>query len=545
MKKDEISEFDFVIVGAGSAGCVIANRLSDGGKHTVLLLEAGGSDLNLWIWMPIGYGKTFFHPGVNWMYSTEPDVGIGGRRSYWPRGKVLGGSSSINAMVYIRGQMEDYDDWECRGNEGWGWDGVLPYFKRSETNDKGADVWRGGDGPLYVSTMDRDLHPLCKDFIQAAQECQVPLNSDFNGASQEGVGTYQNTAKGGMRMSAARAYLRPAAKRKNLRVEKRAMTTRILFKGEQAVGVSYSQKGKNKRAFAHKEVVVCAGAVNSPQLLQLSGVGPVQLLKSKGINIVHNAKGVGRNLQDHLSIELTFKSLEPTLNDQLHSWQGKMLQGMRYLLARRGPLSLGVNQAGGFVRTRPDLKRPNMQLFFKPVSYTKAPAGKRPLMNPDGFPGFLISAQPTRPTSVGYIEIRSNDPMAAPAIHPNYLATEHDQREMLESFKFIRKLAAAPALKKIIAEELYPGLTVASDEDIMNNIRARASTVFHPVSTCRMGPNPHIDVVDQRLCVYGIKNLRVADASVFPTLISGNTNAPTIMIAEKAADLILEDHARE
>ena len=545
MKKDEISEFDFVIVGAGSAGCVIANRLSDGGKHTVLLLEAGGSDLNLWIWMPIGYGKTFFHPGVNWMYSTEPDVGIGGRRSYWPRGKVLGGSSSINAMVYIRGQMEDYDDWECRGNEGWGWDGVLPYFKRSETNDKGADAWRGGDGPLYVSTMDRDLHPLCKDFIQAAQECQVPLNSDFNGASQEGVGTYQNTAKGGMRMSAARAYLRPAAKRKNLRVEKRAMTTRILFKGEQAVGVSYSQKGKNKRAFAHKEVVVCAGAVNSPQLLQLSGVGPVQLLKSKGINIVHNAEGVGRNLQDHLSIELTFKSLEPTLNDQLHSWQGKMLQGMRYLLARRGPLSLGVNQAGGFVRTRPDLKRPNMQLFFKPVSYTKAPAGKRPLMNPDGFPGFLISAQPTRPTSVGYIEIRSNDPMAAPAIHPNYLATEHDQREMLESFKFIRKLAAAPALKKIIAEELYPGLTVASDEDIMNNIRARASTVFHPVSTCRMGPNPHIDVVDQRLCVYGIKNLRVADASVFPTLISGNTNAPTIMIAEKAADLILEDHAKQ
>jgi choline dehydrogenase len=448
-------------------------------------------------------------------------------------------------MVYIRGQMEDYDDWECRGNEGWGWDGVLPYFKRSDTNEKGADVWRGGDGPLYVSTMDRDLHPLCKDFIRAAQECQVPLNSDFNGASQEGVGTYQNTAKGGMRMSAARAYLRPAAKRKNLRVEKRAMTTRILFKGEQAVGVSYSQKGKNKRAFAHKEVVVCAGAVNSPQLLQLSGVGPVQLLKSKGINIVHNAKGVGKNLQDHLSIELTFKSLEPTLNDQLHSWQGKMLQGMRYLLARRGPLSLGVNQAGGFVRTRPDLKRPNMQLFFKPVSYTKAPAGKRPLMNPDGFPGFLISAQPTRPTSVGYIEIRSNDPMAAPAIHPNYLATEHDQREMLESFKFIRKLAAAPALKKIIAEELYPGLTVASDEDIMNNIRARASTVFHPVSTCRMGPNPHIDVVDQRLCVYGIKNLRVADASVFPTLISGNTNAPTIMIAEKAADLILEDHAKQ
>ncbi len=539
-----MSTYDFIIIGAGSAGCVLANRLSKNGKYTVLLLEAGGSDFNFWIWMPIGYGKAFYNQSINWMYETEPDEGIAGRTSYWPRGKVIGGSSSINAMVYIRGQREDFDDWKALGNEGWGWGDVLPYFKKSEHNDLGGNEIRGGDGPLYVSTMAKDLHPLCDTFVEAGVECGINHNPDFNGATQEGVGLYQNTAKNGLRMSAARAYLHPANKRKNLTVEKNAHATRILFEGKKAVGVEYHQNGLRQKAFAGREVIVAAGAINSPQILQLSGIGPADLLRAHGIEVVHAAENVGRNLQDHLAIDHLYKSRVPTLNNQLHPWWGKLWQGMRYVLTRRGPLSLGVNQAGAFIKTRPELLRPNMQIYFSPVSYSKAPPGKRPLMAPDPFAGFLVSAQPTRPTSRGYLEICSSDPFKAPAIHPNYLATEHDMNEMIEGAEFLRKLAAAPALAKVIERELAPGPQVQSATEMAADIRQRAGTVFHPVSTCQMGPDARSSVVDARLRVYGLDNLRIVDASIFPTVTSGNTNAPTIMVGEKGADMILADVGR-
>ena len=538
-----MAEFDFIIVGAGSAGCVLANRLTENGRYSVLLLEAGGSDLKFWIWVPIGYGKTFYKRSVNWMYLTEANPELDGRVSYWPRGKVMGGSSSINAMVYIRGQHEDFEDWKAMGNSDWGWSDVLPYFRKSEQNDRGGDAYHGGDGPLAVSTMDRFLHPLCQNFIRAGEEIQIPHNPDFNGATQEGIGTYQNTVKGGTRMSTARAYIHPIRKRRNLRIAKRALATKILFDGERATGVEYVQNGQTRQAFAGREVLLSAGAINSPQLLQLSGVGPGELLKSKGLEVIRSLPGVGQHLQDHLGIDFIYRSKVPTLNDQLHSWHGKLWHGMRYILTRGGPLSLGVNQGGGFVRTRPGLNRPNMQLFFSPVSYTKAPPGRRPLMNPDPFSGFLTGAQPTRPTSRGFLEIKSANPFEAPAIHPNYLSTEFDRQEMIEGMRFLRKLAEAPALADIIESEIAPGKNVQTDEEFISDIRARASSVFHPVSTCRMGPDPERDVVDQRLRTYGLKNLRVVDASIFPTITSGNTNAPAIMVAEKGADFILQDHA--
>jgi choline dehydrogenase len=472
---------------------------------------------------------------------TEPNPELNDRVSYWPRGKVLGGSSSINAMVYIRGQARDFDEWKAMGNPGWGWDDVLPYFKKSETNDRGGDDFRGDSGQVHVATMDRDLHPLCQDFIEAGKQLQFPHNPDFNGATQEGVGTYQNTAKDGLRMSTARAYLRPARKRQNLRVEKNALAEKVIFEGKRAVGIRYRQNGRSLMARARHEVILSAGAVNSPQLLQISGVGPGALLKAKGIDVVHALDGIGRHLQDHLAIDYLYRSKVPTLNNQLHPWYGKLWHGLRYVLTRRGPLSLGVNQGGGFVRSRPGLSDPNMQLFFSPVSYTKAPPGKRPLMNPDPFPGFLISAQPTRPTSRGHLEIRSADPHEAPAIHPNYLSTEYDVQEMLEGTRLLRQFAETPALARLIESEITPGTKVQSDEEMLADCRNRAGTVYHPVGTCRMGPDAGQDVVDVRLRVHGVDGLRVVDASIFPTLTSGNTNAPAIMVGEKGADMILED----
>ena len=387
-----------------------------------------------------------------------------------------------------------------------------------------------------------DLHPTCQNFIRAGQEIGFKFNPDFNAASNEGVGVYQNTAKDGFRMSSARAYLHPARKRANLTVISNAHATRILFDGKRAIGVKYERYGQVLQAQAGREVIVSAGSINTPQLLQLSGVGPARTLKENGINIVHEQTNVGQHLQDHLCIDTIHRAKVRTLNEELRPWHGRLKHGINYVLRRRGPLSLGVNQAGGFIRTRSELERPNMQLYYSPVSYTKAPQGKKPLMSPDPFPGVIMSAQPTRPTSRGHLTIKSSNPFEAPAIHPNYLSTNHDLTEMLEGLRLLRELAAAPALAEIIEAETTPGHDVETDEDMIAYIRQGAGTVFHPVSTCRMGKSGHNSVVDAKLRVHGMERLRVIDASIFPTVTSGNTNAPTIMVAEKGADLILADH---
>jgi choline dehydrogenase len=473
-----MTEFDFIIVGAGSAGCVLAARLTESGRHRVLLLEAGGSDRRLWIQLPIGYGKSFYDPRVNWMYRTEPEAALGGREGYWPRGKVLGGSSSINAMVHVRGQAADFDDWKARGNPGWGWNDVLPYFHKSE------DFAHGG---LYIQDVARDRHPSCDAYLAACHEIGLPRTPDFNGVNQEGVGLYRIATRNGQRFSAARAYLWRAAKRANLRVETNAHATRILFEGRRAVGVEYRSGAAVRIARVRREVILAAGAVNSPQLLQLSGVGGAALLQGAGIGVTQDHPAVGRNLQDHLCVDHLFRTRVPTLNQELGTWRGRVRAGLRYLLQRRGPLAISVNQGGGFVRTRPQLSRPNIQLYFSPLSYTRAVPGVRALMRPDAFPGFLLGAQPCRPTSRGYLQIRSADPFAPPAIYPNSLATEEDRREMLEASRFLRRLAAAPSLAAIIAEEMQPGPAVQSDEEFAADIRQRAATVFHPVAPAAWG----------------------------------------------------------
>ena len=534
-----MTPFDYIIVGAGSAGCVLANRLTADGRRTVLLLEAGGSDDRFWLQVPVGYGKSFYNPDVNWMYRTEPETSLAGRQGYWPRGKVLGGSSSINAMVFIRGQHEDFEHWKALGNRGWGWDDVLPYFRRMEDSARGPSEWRGRGGPLAVTDVSKGLHPLCQTFLRAGDEIGLRRNADFNGATQEGLGLYEITTRDGRRMSASRAYLKPALPRPNLTVETGAHATRVQFDGRRATGVAYVQDGTARSAEARREVIVSAGAINSPLLLQHSGVGPAAHLLAHGIAVVNDSPAVGRYLQDHLCIDHVYRSRVPTLNEELRTWHGKLWAGLRYLAARSGPLALSVNQGGGFIRSRQGLDRPNVQLYFSPVSYTRAPPGKRPMMSPDPFPGFLLSAQPCRPTSRGTVQIRSADPFATPVIVPNSLATEHDVEELLEGSRFLRELAATPALRAVIDEELQPGRGVQSRAQLLDDIRQRASTVFHPVSTCRMGPDPRAAVVDHTLKVHGLDALRVIDASVFPAITSGNTNAPVIMVAEKGADLIL------
>ena len=543
MGKGASMEFDYVIVGAGSAGCVLANRLTASGRHSVLLLEAGGSDKRFWLQAPIGYGMSFYNPAVNWMYRTEPDPGLGGRSGYWPRGKVLGGSSAINAMVFVRGHPGDFEDWQSAGNPGWGWDDVLPYFHKLEDHSGGANAWRATGGPVHVEDVSEDLHPLCKVYLEAGRQAGFPFTPDFNGETMEGVGLYQITTRNGRRMSTARAYLHPARGRANLRVETGAQATRIDFAGTRATGVHYRQNGTLHFARAHREVILSAGSINTPMLLQGSGVGSEALLRGMGIEMALDSPAVGQNLQDHLCIDHIYRSTVPTLNQQLGPWLGKLWHGARYVLTRRGPLSLSVNQGGGFVRSAPDLQRPDMQLYFSPVSYTKPTPGKRALLSPDREPGFLLSAQPCRPKSRGYLHIRSADPFEAPVIVPNSFAEPEDLEDMLRASALLRRLAATPAFSSVIAGEFQPGSAVQSREAMIEDIRQRAATVYHPVSTCRMGPDAKTNVVDHRLKAHGLQGLRIIDASIFPCLTSGNTNAPVIMVAEKGADLILADAA--
>jgi choline dehydrogenase len=530
----ETAEFDYVIVGAGSAGCVLANRLSANGKHSVLLLEAGPKDTNIWIHVPIGYGKLFKEKSVNWMYQTEPEPGLGGRQVFQPRGKVLGGSSSINGLLYVRGQHEDYDRWRQRGNVGWGYDDVLPYFKKAENQQRGADDYHGSGGPLSVSDWRHD-DPLSEAFVKAAVETGIPFNPDFNGATQEGAGFFQTTTRRGRRASSAFSYLKPAKKRGNLNIETSALAQRIVFEGKRARAVEYEQNGSLRTARARKEVLVSSGAYNSPQLLQLSGVGPADLLKTHGINVVLESPGVGNDLQDHMQVRIVTRCAQRiTLNDVVNHPVRRVMAGVRWALARSGPLTIAAGTSGAFFKTNPRLASPDIQIHFIPFSTDKMGENLHP------FSGFTASVCQLRPESRGSLKIRSANPGDPPEIRINYLATETDRAAFIDGLRILREILAAPALKAYCVEEVYPGAKVTSDEDVLDFCRKTGSTVYHPTSTCRMGNDP-LAVVDQRLRVRGIEGLRVVDASVMPDLMSGNTNAPTIMIAEKASDMILED----
>ncbi|MDE2305227.1 MAG: GMC family oxidoreductase N-terminal domain-containing protein [Gammaproteobacteria bacterium] len=537
-----MTEYDYIIVGAGSAGCVLANRLSAAGSMRVLLLEAGGSDARFWIKTPIGYGRTFADARVNWKYQAAASPGLDGRTMYWPRGRVVGGSSSINALVYCRGMPGDFEDWRALGNPGWGWEDVRPVFERIERR-VAPDGSVRGEGPLDVKDVRPFLHAVSRHWFAAAEELGLPVSEDFNGPRPEGVGCYQVTIRHGRRWSAADAFLRPALGRPNLRLETGAWARRIVFEGRRAVGVEYHRDGAFVTARAAREVIVCGGAVNSPQLLQLSGIGPGELLQRFGLPVVLDNPSVGGHLQDHLAVSYSFKATEATLNEQLRTPLAQLAAGLRYLFLRRGPLALSVNQFGGFLRADPQGARPDVQLYFNPITYGAGDSNRKRI-EVDPFPGYILCFQPTRPTSRGRIDLASADFREPPTIAPNYLATEKDVRDVVFGGRLIQRIAATRAFRGLTAEALAPDLRVLDDAGLVADFRARAATVYHPVSTCRMGPNAEDSVVDARLRVHGIGGLRVVDASVFPTVTSANTNAPTLMLAAKAADLILDDSQR-
>ncbi len=527
-------QFDYIIVGAGSAGCVLANRLSADAERRVLLLEAGGTDWYPWIHVPVGYFKTIHNPLTDWCYRTEPDPGLGGRALQWPRGRVLGGSSSINGLLYIRGQARDYDQWRQMGNAGWGFDDVLPYFKRSEDQERGADDYHGAGGPLAVSEL-RFTLPLCDAVIDAAGELGIPRRDDFNGADQEGAGYFQLTARRGLRCSSAAAFLRPVRARPNLEVRTHAQAERLLIEDGRVVGLRYRVKGAPRESRCRGEVILSGGAIGSPQILLASGVGPGEALSELGIEVRRALPGVGENLQDHLQLRAVYKTRRPiTLNDRLRNPLRKAMMGLEYALFRSGPLAMGASQVCIFARSRKGLETPDIQYHVQPWSADSPGEGTH------RFSAFTMSVCQLRPESRGRIRLKSPDPNEAPAIEPNYLSTETDRRVAVDSIKHTRDLIGTRALSPLVAEEFRPGPAARSDEEILDAARAISQTIYHPVGTCKMGADP-VAVVDERLRVHGLRGLRVADASIMPTIPSGNTNAPTIMIGEKAADMIRED----
>ncbi len=526
--------FDFIIIGAGSAGCALAYRLSEDPAHRVLLLEAGGPDRNLWIHIPVGYYRTIFNEKLGWGYETEPEPHLDGRRIPWPRGKVLGGSSSINGLVYIRGQREDFDHWRQLGNPGWSFEDVLPYFRRAEDQERGPDAYHGAGGPLGVCDL-KTKHELIEAYIRACEEIGIPRNDDFNGPSQEGVGYFQLTNRKGLRCSAAKAYLRPARRRSNLRIETHALVSRIIFEGRRATGVVWRQDGAERAARASREIVLSAGAIGSPQILQLSGVGPAAHLRAHGIQPVHDLAGAGQNLQDHFQARSIYRCTRPiTLNDLVKSPWRKALMGLEWALWRKGPLTIGAGQGCIFARTRPELATPDVQFHLILFS------ADRPGQPLHAFSGFTASVCQLRPESRGSIMIRSPEPADKPRIVANYLATETDRQCILDGLELARRLASTRALAPYVAEEIEPGANARSDAELLAHARARGGTIFHPTSTCMMGPmTDPLAVVDYELRVHGLEGLRIADASIMPTVVSGNTNAACIMIGEKCADLVL------
>jgi choline dehydrogenase len=528
--------FDYIVVGAGSAGCVLADRLTASGHYRVLLLEAGGHDRNVWIHIPLGYGKLFNNPKFNWLYSSEPEPDLNNRKIIQPRGKVLGGSSSINGLLYIRGQPEDFDHWRQLGNVGWSFDDVLPYFRRAEDQERGPNALHGVGGPLAVSNVS-EPHPLCEAFIEAAQQAGFPRNDDFNGPAQDGAGYFQLTARNGRRCSTAVGYLRQARRRPNLAIVSNALASRIVFSGRRAVAVEYRHGETTHIAHTSGEVVVAGGAFNSPQLLQLSGLGPTALLQSLGIEVVNDMPGVGTDLQDHLQIRMQYRCTEPiTMNDVINSWRRRVGAGLRYILSRKGLLTIGAGYAGGFFRTSPEVMTPDVQVHLIIFSGDTSGAALHP------FPGFIASVCQLRPESRGFVRIKSADPREPPAIQPRYLSRRHDCDTVVAGMKLLRRIMRQPAMRHYIAEERAPKPDCTSDADLLAFAREFGTTVFHPTSTCRMGSDPAA-VVDDRLRVHGIERLRVIDGSIMPTVVSGNTNAAAVMIGEKGADMILQDAA--
>jgi choline dehydrogenase len=536
--QDDDKNYDYIIVGAGSAGCVLANRLSADRSLRVLLLEAGGRDSNLWIHVPVGYFKTLHNPKTDWCYKTDADPGLAGRRIDWPRGKVLGGSSSINGLIYIRGQAEDYDHWRQLGNPGWSHADILPYFKRAEDQERGGDEHHGAGGPLKVSDM-RAKRDVCEALIASAEANGIPRSNDFNAEKQEGAGYFQMTAHRGRRWSTATGYLHPVEHRDNLEVVTNAPAIGLLFDDadpKKISGFAYRKDGQRHEAMLRPggEVILSAGAIGSPQILQLSGIGPGALLSGHGIQVRHDMRDVGENLQDHLQIRMVYEVNVPTLNDEINNPVRRAMIGLEYILKRTGPMSMAASQVCIFAKTQPQMDTPDIQFHFQPLSADKPGIKMHP------FSGVTSSICQLRPESRGRIAIKSPDPDVYPSIQPNYLSAEKDQRTVIDAIKVSRRLFNTEPLKGFVVKERLPGPGVESDADILESARNIAQTIYHPTSTCRMGVDPHA-VVDPRLRVNGVKGLRVVDASVMPTIVSGNTNAPTIMIAEKASDMILDD----
>ena len=527
------NQFDYIVVGAGSSGCVLANRLSKEAANSVCLIEAGPKDSSPWIHLPIGYGKTMWDPKVNWKFETEPDPGRNQRKIYWPRGKCLGGSSSINGLIFIRGQKEDYDGWKSLGNSGWGWDDVLPYFKKAEGNDRLGEPLHSKTGPLKASSIPKK-HPLVESFIKSAVNLGVPETDDFNNLTQEGVGYYQLSTHKGLRCSTAVAYLNPIKSRSNLTILTDSQVMRIIFEGRRAVAIELMRHGQKQTIRANKEIILSAGALQSPQILQLSGIGPAALLREFNIPIIQDLPGVGENLQDHLQYRLIYELNQPiSTNVQLSSLFGKVKIGLDWLLFRGGPLSIGINQGGLFTKVMDSSRTPDIQFHMATLSADMAGGNVHP------FPGFTMSVCQLRPESRGHVRIQSTDPLVPPKMVANYLATEHDRNTSVEAVKFARKIAQTEPLKSLITREIKPN-NPQSDADLLEFCRNNGATIFHPTGTCQMGTDTDpMAVLDSELRVRGVTGLRVVDCSAMPTLPSGNTNWPAVMMADKAADYIL------